>query len=258
LENIQVTIDDRGIAVLELNRPDVLNVLNAPLLTEMFGALKDLGNNDDVQVLIVTGRGRGFCAGADLGGMAGAGGSAGSLGEQVSEMMLRQFNPVMELLYEFPRPVISAINGIAAGGGAAIALCADIVLASHSAALKVVQVPYLGIVADLGANWLLPRIAGRSRALGACLLGDTFTASRLHEWGLVWECVADDQLMGQAREFAVRLAQVPAEAVVATRKLVDSAPHRTFAEILEGERQYQRQLCDAPFFVESANRFLGK
>ena len=258
MENIQVTIDEQGIALLELNRPDVLNVLNAPLLAEMFDALGDLGSNDDVQALIVTGRGRGFCAGADLGGVSGGVGNAASLGEQVSERMLRQFNPVMELLYDFPRPVISAINGIAAGGGAAIALCADIVLASHSAALKVVQVPYLGIVADLGANWLLPRIAGRSRALGACLLGDTLDASRLHEWGLVWECVADDQLVERAHELATRLAKAPAETVVATRKLVDSAPHKTFAEILEGERQYQRQLCDAPFFIESVNRFLAK
>lgn len=256
--NIQVTIDERGIAVLELNRPDVLNVLNAPLLTEMFDALGDLGSNDEVRALIVTGRGRGFCAGADLGGAAGTGDSAASLGEHISEMMLRQFNPVMQLLYEFPRPVISAINGIAAGGGAAIALCADIVVASHSAALKVVQVPYLGIVADLGANWLLPRIAGRSRALGACLLGDTLDASRLHEWGLVWECVDDEQLMEKAWEYAGRLAQVPSEAVLATRQLVDSAPHKTFAEILEGERQYQRQLCDAPFFVDSVSRFLEK
>lgn len=257
MENIQVTIDDQGIAVLELNRPDVLNVLNVPLLTELLAALQDLASDDSVQALILTGRGRGFCAGADLGPLAEIAGSGESLGKHVGEVMLL-FNPVMELLYDFPRPVISAINGIAAGGGAALALCADIVVASHSAALKVVQVPHLGIVADLGANWLLPRIAGRSRALGACLLGDTLAASRLHEWGLVWECVAEDQLLDRARDFAGRLAQVPAETVVATRKLVDSAPQRTFAEILEDERQYQRKLCDAPFFIESVNRFLSK
>ena len=256
MESLAVSIDAQGTALMELNRPEVLNVLNLSLLTEMQAALQDLGGNPDVRVLIITGRGRAFCAGADLSALADAARGGESLGAYVSGVML-QFNPVMQMLYDFPRPVISAINGIAAGGGAAMALCADIVLASQSAALKVVQVPQLGIVADLGANWLLPRIAGRSRALGACLLGDTLAASVLLEWGLVWECVEVEQLLSRARELAVRLAQVPAPAVLGTRQLVDSAPARTFAGILEEERQRQGELCDAPFFATAVHRFLA-
>jgi 2-(1,2-epoxy-1,2-dihydrophenyl)acetyl-CoA isomerase len=257
MEHIQVSIDEQGIALLELDRPEVLNVMHLPLLSEMLEALRELSVNEQVRALIVTGRGRGFCGGADLGAMGEGTDTGASLGEHVAQAML-QFNPVMELLYDFPRPVISAVNGIAAGGGAALALCADIVLASHSAALKIVQVPQLGIVADLGANWLLPRISGRSRAMGACLLGDTLPSTQLYEWGLVWECVDDEYLLQRARELASRLAQVPAGAVLGTRKLVDAAPQRSFADILEDERQCQRQLCDAPFFAESVARFLAR
>jgi len=258
LEDIRVAIDEQGIALLELNRPEVLNVLNVQFLTELSAALQTLGKSDEVRALIVTGRGRGFCAGADLQPLAEVATSDESLGQHISAAMSQHFNPTMALLYNFPRPVVSAINGIAAGGGAAIALCADIVLAANSAALKVVQVPQLGIAADLGANWLLPRMAGRTRALGACLLGDTLTAARLLEWGVVWECVDDLQLLSRAYELAGRLAQVPAETVVATRKLVDGAARQTFAGSLEDERQVQEQLCDAPFFSTAVLGFLAR
>jgi 2-(1,2-epoxy-1,2-dihydrophenyl)acetyl-CoA isomerase len=164
---------------------------------------------------------------------------------------------MMELLYGFPRPVVSAINGIAAGGGAGIALCADIVLAAHSAALKVVQVPQLGIAADLGANWLLARIVGRSRALGACLTGTTIRSEQLLAWGLTWECIEDQRLLERSQEIASQLARVPAATVIATRNLVDRAPASSFDSNLEEERLYQAQLCNAPFFTDSVSRFLG-
>ena len=182
----------------------------------------------------------------------------GSLGQHISTAMAQHFNPMMTLLYSFPRPVVSAINGIAAGGGAAIALCADIVLAANSAALKVVQVPQLGIAADLGANWLLPRMAGRARALGACLLGDTLTADRLLEWGVVWESVPDQQLLARSFELAERLAKVPAETIVASRRLIDNASQQSFEASLEDERQVQRELCDAPFFSSAVLGFLAR
>jgi 2-(1,2-epoxy-1,2-dihydrophenyl)acetyl-CoA isomerase len=257
MEYIAVTVD-KGIALLEFNRPELLNALHEPMLLEMITALQELAGNDEVRALIVTGRGRGFCGGADLTTVSGLAVAGESMGKQVSDQMQRAFNPMMELLYDFPRPVVSAINGIAAGGGAAIALCADIVLASHSAALKVVQVPQLGIVADLGANWLLPRIIGRSRALGACITGETLKALRLQEWGLVWECVEGEQLVARAKELAERMASVPAETIVATRRMVDGASRNSFADTIEQERQCQERLCDAPFFTDSVTRFLER
>ena len=258
METIRVTVDERGIALLELNRPDVLNVLSVQLLTEMSAALQALGEQAEVRALIVSGCGRGFCAGADLLPLADVATRKEPLGQHVSTAMAQHFNPMMTLLYSFPRPVVSAINGIAAGGGAAIALCADIVLAANSAALKVVQVPQLGIAADLGANWLLPRMAGRARALGACLLGDTLTSDRLLEWGVVWESVPDQQLLARSFELAERLANVPAKTIVASRRLIDNASQQSFEASLEDERQVQRELCDAPFFSSAVLGFLAR
>jgi len=258
MRNIEVTTDQQGVALLALNRPEVLNVLNAPLLEELCQALRELATDEKVRALVLTGRGRGFCAGADLSAVGQGAVPGDSIGQLVSALMQSHFNPAMELLYHFPRPTLCAVNGIAAGGGAAIALCADVVLASRDAALKFVQVQQLGIVADLGANWLLPRIAGRSRALGACLLGDSLKAAQLQEWGLVWECVDADQLLPRVLQLGARLADVPAETVLATRQMVDSASENSFSAVLEQERLAQRQLCDLPVFSESVARFLSK
>ena len=258
MQNIEITIDQQGVALLTLNRPEVLNALNVPLLDDLCQALRQLATDEKLKALVVTGRGRGFCAGADLSAVGQGAAPGDSIGQMVSAQMQSHFNPAMELLYHFPRPTICAINGIAAGGGAAIALCADIVLASRDASLKFVQVQALGIVADLGANWLLPRIAGRSRALGACLLGDSLKAAQLQEWGLVWECVDADQLLPRALEVGSRLAAVPAATVLATRQIIDAAGKSTFTAALEQERLAQRELCDLPVFSESVARFMSQ
>jgi 2-(1,2-epoxy-1,2-dihydrophenyl)acetyl-CoA isomerase len=228
------------------------------LLEDLCQVLRELATDEKLKALVVTGRGRGFCAGADLSGVGQGAAPGDSIGQMVSAQMQSHFNPAMELLYHFPRPTVCAINGIAAGGGAAMALCADIVLASRDASLKFVQVQALGIVADLGANWLLPRIAGRSRALGACLLGDSLKAEQLQEWGLVWECVDADQLLPRALEVGSRLAAVPAATVLATRKIVDAAGESSFSAALEQERLAQRELCDLPVFSDSVARFLSR
>lgn len=139
-----------------------------------------------------------------------------------------------------------------------MALCGDVVLASREAGLKFVQVQQLGIAADLGANWLLPRIAGRSRALGACLLGETLWAGQLREWGLAWECVEPDELLPRAREIALRLSGVPPETITATRQMVDDATQKSFSDLLERERLAQRELCDLPVFSQSVANFFAK
>ena len=258
MENIAVTINDKGIALLEMNRPETLNALNLPLMAEMIAELDSLAADDKVRALILTGTGRGFCAGADLSMVLANAADSRSPGELVAETMQQYFNPLAQRLYDFPKPVVTAVNGIAAGGGAALALCADIVLASDKAALKFVQVPQLGIVADLGANWLLPRIAGRTRALGACLFGETLSAATLKEWGMVWQCVDEERLMPRAWELADKLAALPPETVMATRRLIDNASLDTFQGMLEAERQYQQSVCDLSVFSDSVKRFLSK
>ena len=257
MEHIKLSIDEEGIAVLELNRPASLNALNTPLLREAREALAALAADRQTRALIITGRGRAFCAGADLGvEMLQQGGSDRlSIGEAVAREMAAEFNPLMEAIYDFPFPVVTAVNGIAAGGGAGLALCADLVLASETAGLKVVQPQQLGIVGDLGINWLLARLGGRARSLGMCLLGDTIPAATLMQWGLVWDCIPPAALMDAARATARRLAALPPATVVATRKLVDTGFSDSFGESLEKEREAQKTLCNLPVFLESVRKF---
>ncbi len=258
MKNIDISIDEQGVAVLFLNRPDLLNALNTELMGEGLLALEELAADERVTSLIITGRGRGFCAGADLGSVGDLASPGASVGETVATSMRSYFNPLMEMLYRFPRPTLCAVNGIAAGGGAALALCADIVIVARDAKLKFVQVPQLGIVADLGANWLLPRLAGRGRAMAACLLGEPIDATRLLDWGLAWKVVEQDQLLPTAVALAATLGQLPAQTVLATRELVDSASQVSYPELLEQERLAQRELCDLPIFSQSVERFLSK
>lgn len=258
MNNVDISVDDEGIACLTLNRPLQLNALSIPLMEDVIGALHGMAARDDICVLIVTGRGRGFCAGADLSLFADENPAEISLGNLVSNLMRDYFNPLVNAFYRCPRPVIMAVNGIAAGGGVGVALCGDIVLAARSSAFKVVQVPQLEIAADLGANWILPRVTGRSRALGIVLLGDTIPAQKLENWGLVWECVDDSQLLSRAEEIARQLAAVPSDTVLATRQLVDASTQQTFEQLLQQERHYQRDLCDRSGFASKVARFLAE
>ncbi len=257
---ILLDISDDGVATLTLNRVKALNALNIDLMTEVRAALEELARDDRVKALIITANGPAFCAGADLTGVPLADVASGKLqmGDAISDMMLEHFNPLMQAIYDFPKPVISALNGIAAGGGVGLALCADIVLAAESAKIRVVQVNTLGIVADLGANWLLPRLLGRGRAMAVSLLGDDVSARSLESWGVVWQVVEDQQLLSTAQSLAKRLAKAPANAVIATRRLVDGASEESFADTLEAERLAQRKLCNEPVFFESVKAFISR
>ena len=260
METVKLAVDEEGIAVLELNRPASLNALNTPLMREVREALGAVAADPQARALIITGSGRAFCAGADLGvdTLREQGGERATIGEAVAREMAAEFNPMMDMIYNFPRPVVTAVNGIAAGGGAGLALCADVVLAAETAALKVVQPQQLGIVGDLGVNWLLLRLGGRARALGMCLLGDTVPAATLKEWGLVWDCVAPAHLMESARETARRLADIPPDTLLATRRLVDAGFSDSFGESLAKERVAQQTLCDLPVFLESVRKFRAR
>ena len=149
------------------------------------------------------------------------------------------------------------INGIAAGGGAGIALCADVALCGTSGKFKFVQATQLGIVADLGANWLLPRMVGRGAALSGILLGETLNAERAASLGLIWEVVEDASLLARAQTHARVLAGIPREAVVATRNLVDAAFGTDFRQMLELERLQQRDLCARPELEARIESFVG-
>ena len=249
---------ENEVAVLTLNRPEVLNSLSNGMLSEMLQALEVVGNDKSLKVLIITGAGKGFCAGADLasGGFDLSG--SPTIGEQVYQKMLKFFNPVSQALYDLNVPTIAAVNGTVAGGGVGIALSCDIVLAARSAKFVQVFIPQLGIVPDCGATWHLPRQVGRARTLGMSFFGDPLDAETAEEWGLIWKCIDDDKLMDTAAEYALRLSKSSTAAFVEARKVLDQAPGNSLAQQLTLEAEAQLKLCDEPAFISGVMKFLKK
>src|SRR5262245_36231981 len=194
-----------GIARLTLNRPDRLNSFTVQMHTEVAEALGEVEQRNDIRVLLLTGAGRGFCAGQDLSDHAVApGGSGVDLGESLEN----RYNPLIRRLMALKKPVICAVNGVAAGAGANIAFAADIVLAAKSARF-IQSFSNIGLVPDSGGTWILPRLAGQARALGLALTGEPLTAEKADAWGLIWRCVDDDQLQAEAEKLAERFAVGP-------------------------------------------------
>jgi len=249
---------ENEVAVLTLNRPEVLNSLSNGMLSEMLQALEVVGNDKSLKVLIITGAGKGFCAGADLasGGFDLSG--SPTIGEQVYQKMLKFFNPVSQALYDLNVPTIAAVNGTVAGGGVGIALSCDIVLAARSAKFVQVFIPQLGIVPDCGATWHLPRQVGRARTLGMSFFGDPLDAETAEEWGLIWKCIDDDKLLDTATEYAVRLSKSSTSAFVEARKVLDQAPGNSLAQQLMLEAEAQLKLCDEPAFISGVMKFVKK
>ena len=197
---------DNGVLTLTLNRPEVLNSLNEGLTMNLLSALNDARANKDVRAIVITGSGRAFCAGADLDSKSWPSPKGLSAGEATAASMDRGFNPLVRAVSQSTKPVVTAINGIAAGGGVGLALAGDITIASESAKFKLVFGPNLGIIPDMGASWFLPNLVGRARANGLALLGDDLPAVTAKDWGLIWDCVPDDQLLTKAQTIAGRLA----------------------------------------------------
>ena len=245
-----------GVALLRFDRPEVLNSLDDLLLREMRSVLKAVSEDPEARVLLLTGKGRGFCAGADLsveGGVSGL-----SVGENVARRMDEGFNPVVRDLFHLNKPTVAAVNGIAAGGGVGLALAADIAIAARSARFRLVFVPKLGIVPDMGTSFFLQRSLGRARAMGLSMLGEPISAEQAAEWGLVWKCVDDERLMEEARALAEKLAGGPTLAFPRLRQVLAAAEHNTLDQQLDLERDTQQELCDHENFLEGVAAFLSK
>lgn len=253
-----LTAIEGGVATLTLNRPAALNSLNKTLITELRAALSALAVNDAVRALLITGAGRGFCAGADLAGSGFGDGTERSRGEGVSRSMETGFNPLVRDVALFPKPVVAAVNGVTAGGGVGLALAADIVIAARSASFVSVFGPRLGLVPDMGVTWFLPRLAGRARSRGMALLGDKINAETAAQWGLIWAAVDDAALMSDARAIAARLAKAPRLAMRRIKEALDAAEGQNLDAQLELERRMQFELGDQSDFVEGVTAFLQK
>ena len=182
-----------GYAAITLNRPDRLNSFNTDMHERLREAIAEVKHREDVRALLLTGAGRGFCAGQDLSERAG-GAAPVDLGATISTY----YNPLVRSLRELPKPVICAVNGVAAGAGANIALACDMVVAARSASF-IQAFCKIGLVPDSGGTYFLPRLVGTARAMGLMLLGDKLTAEDAERWGLIWKCVDDARLMDEAR-----------------------------------------------------------
>jgi 2-(1,2-epoxy-1,2-dihydrophenyl)acetyl-CoA isomerase len=252
-KSITLKVED-GIALMTLNRPDILNSLNVPLAREVRAALAAITERRDVRALILTGAGRGFCAGAELADESGH----ESTGQRGSRAMKEDFNPLILDLIGLPVPVVAAVNGVAAGAGVSIALAADIVIAAQPAYFALTFAPRLGIVPDLGATWTLPRLIGRARAHALTLLGNRLPAPTAAEWGLIWKCVPAESLMGEALALARQLGAGPRHIVGEVRRAFDAAESNDLPAQLEYERLRQEVLLDKEEYREGVRAFLEK
>jgi 2-(1,2-epoxy-1,2-dihydrophenyl)acetyl-CoA isomerase len=251
-ETILFTVD-RGVARLTLNRPEKLNSFNTQMHEEVRHALENL-NRSDARVLVLTGAGRGFCAGQDLADRVVAPGAEGlDLGESIE----KYYKPLILALQRLPMPVIAAVNGVAAGAGANIALACDLVIAARSASF-VQAFSKLGLVPDSGGTWTLPRLIGNARALGLTLLGQKLPAEQAAGWGMIWQCVDDAQLAPTVDALAQQLAVAPTRGLAATKAAIRGGWQRSLAEQLDIERDAQRELGRSADYAEGVAAFTEK
>ena len=247
---------DAGVATLTLNRPEALNAMNNELMAELGAGLARVDADDSIRVVVLTGAGRGFCAGADLAAAAETSGASNEGGADT-------FNNTLRALVNCPVPTVARINGAAAGGGFGLALACDIAIAAESAFFVATFVPKLGIVPDLGTTWSLPQRVGRARALGATLLGERITATAAVEWGLIWQTVPDTELDAAVTKVTNVLRHTSPSAVTRTRELIDAAIHNDFSTQLDREMDHQGVLiprnmqAGAQAFVEKREPEFG-
>jgi 2-(1,2-epoxy-1,2-dihydrophenyl)acetyl-CoA isomerase len=242
-----------GIARLTLNRPDRLNSFTVQMHDEVARAL-DAVAAGDARVLVLTGAGRGFCAGQDLSDSAVAPGGAGV---DLGEALEKRYNPLVRRLTGLQIPVVCAVNGVAAGAGANIAFACDIVLAAKSA--KFIQsFANIGLIPDSGGTWILPRLAGQARAMGLALTGEPLPAEKAEAWGLIWKCVDDDKLKAEVDALAAKFAAAPTKGLAKTKQLIRASSTNSLDELLNLERAAQSVLGATADYREGVAAFTEK
>ena len=258
--NILVERDD-GVGRIVLNRPEILN----PLCTETFAqyreALQAFRESGDVRVVVLTGAGRAFCAGADMKWLDGAL-HRDTLDRDARRRdmddVLIEGHALIRELRAFPGPVVSVVNGPAVGGGVGLALAADMVLAAKSAYFSLPFVPNLGLVPDLGGFAFMQKRIGSARAMGCALLGDRLDAETAANWGLIWQCVADHRLADVATTLVKRLTLLPVSAVAALKQMSAHAQEETLPAFLDHERALQAHLFSGDHAFEKISAVIEK
>ncbi|MDG6079807.1 2-(1,2-epoxy-1,2-dihydrophenyl)acetyl-CoA isomerase [Erythrobacter litoralis] len=251
-DTILIEHDDK-VAVLTLNRPDRMNAATPHMFDEIRSALDEISRSG-ARALLITGAGRGFCAGADIGGRTFDGAAPGDASRQ---SLQNHYNPGMLALSSLDIPVVTAVNGPAAGIGCALALYGDIIVAARSSFFLQAFVN-IGLVPDGGSTWLLPKSAGTPKSLEAMMLGERIPAERAEEIGLITRCVDDEELMNEAKSLAHRLANGPTLALGMIRQLVRGAQHMSLAEAMNHEAEAQRRAGNSEDFIEGVQAFQEK
>jgi len=250
--NDTVLVDDHdGWVKITLNRPDRLNSLNVDLHLALRAALDAARQS---RAVLITGGGRGFCAGQDLGER---NPDSGDWPPDLGAMLRDYFNPLIRQVSDLPVPVVCAVNGVAAGAGASLALACDIVLAARSA--KFIQAfSKIGLAPDAGASWLLPARIGQARAMALALTGAPVSAEQAADWGMIWQCHDDAALMPAAEALVSQLAAGPTAAYAATKSLVQDAAANSLSEQLDAEAAAQQALGRSADYAEGVRAFLAK
>ena len=257
-----VTYAEQGaVAIVTLNRPAALNSFTRQMHTELWVALDKAEANTAIRALVITGAGRAFCAGADLAEFDFA------PGPSVEDLMRRAdpygvidqaFNPTARKLQSLRMPTIAAVNGVAAGAGASIAMSCDIAIAASSASF-IQAFSKIGLVPDTGGSWFLPQRLGFARAMGLAMTGDKLSAAQAKEWGMIWDVVGEEQdCVTVATAFAARMAAMPTKALVTTRHLLRDAPTRTLNQQLDAERDAQSAMGHTHDYIEGVMAFKEK
>ena len=251
-EHIEYTVA-RGVACLTLNRPDSLNSFTAAMHGEVAEVLKAAAEDCAIRAVVITGAGRGFCAGQDLNDRNVAPGERVDLGESVDQF----YNPLIRRITGMEKPVICAVNGVAAGAGANLALACDLVFAAESAKF-VESFAMLGLIPDSGGSWHLPRMIGMARAKGMAMLMPKVTAQQAKEWGLIWEVVEDAKLMDTVMALAEHLATQPTRGFAYTKQAFSASITNTLDEQLELEKTLMSTAGFTDDYAEGVKAFLEK
>ena len=245
---------EAGVLEITLNRPDRLNAFNEPMHGLLRAAIQRAHDDEAVRAVLITGAGRGFCAGQDLGDrdprkMDGP--------PDLGHTLETCYNPTLRLIRSLEKPVIAAVNGVAAGAGASMALACDIVLAARSA--RFIQAfSKIGLTPDAGGSWTLSRLVGEARAKGLALTAEPLGAEQAESWGLIWKALDDEALMPEARALAARFAAGPTRGLGLTKRSIQSAATRSFEDQLDVERDLQRMAGHSADYAEGVAAFLDK
>lgn len=258
IESHILTSQAGAVRTLTLNRPVALNSFTTSMHAQLLAALDAAAGDPDIRCVVLTGAGRGFCAGQDLADpVVAPDPTPGAAPKDLGHVIERHYIPLVLRVRSMPVPVIAAVNGVAAGAGANLALACDLVIAGRSASF-IQAFSKIGLIPDTGGTWTLPRLAGRARAMGLALLGDKLPAMDAERFGLIWKCVEDAALTDETQAIANRLAAMPLKALIATREAIDTALQLDFAGALAEEARRQRELGAAHDYSEGVHAFLAK